>query len=93
MSVTETNTSEPLIKCRKRRNVVKTKGESLTWDKPGGHLNTVQAATGMEACVNVTWALVRNVGTCRSDVKGAAQVEVPQEREYRCGAQGRTGAL
>ena len=30
-----------------------------------------------------------NLGTCRSDVKGAAQVEAPREPEYRCGAQGR----
>ena len=45
----ETNTSEPLIKCRKRRNAIKTKGESLTWDKPGGDLFIVQAVTGMEA--------------------------------------------
>jgi len=45
----EANTSEPLIKCRKRRNVIKTRGESLTWDEPGGHLFTVQAVAGMEA--------------------------------------------
>ena len=45
----EMNTSEPLIKCRKRRDVIKTRGESLTWDKPGGNLFTVQAVAGMEA--------------------------------------------
>jgi len=45
----ETNTSESLIKCRKRRDAIKTRGESLTWDKPGGDLLTVQAVTGMEA--------------------------------------------
>ena len=45
----ETNTSESLIKCRKRRDVIKTRGESLTWDKSGGHLFTVQAVAGMEA--------------------------------------------
>jgi hypothetical protein len=45
----ETNTSEPLITCRKRRNVVKTGGESLTREKSGGYLSTVQAATGMKA--------------------------------------------
>lgn len=49
VSVTETNTSEPLINCRKRRNSVKTRGESLTWDKLGGNLTTVQVAGGMEA--------------------------------------------
>jgi hypothetical protein len=45
----ETNTSEPLIKCRKRRDVIKTRGESLIWDKSGGYLLTVQAVTGMKA--------------------------------------------
>jgi hypothetical protein len=45
----ETNTSEPLIKCRKRRDVIKTRGESLPWDKPGGNLFTVQTVTGMKA--------------------------------------------
>ncbi len=45
----ETNTSEPLIKCRKRRNVIKTRGEPLTWDKSGGYLPTVRAVAGMKA--------------------------------------------
>lgn len=45
----ETNTGESLIKCRKRRDVIKTRGESLTWDKSGGYLSTVQAVTGMKA--------------------------------------------
>jgi hypothetical protein len=45
----ETNTSESLIKCRKRRDVIKTRGESLTWDKSGGYLITVQAVAGMKA--------------------------------------------
>jgi hypothetical protein len=44
----ETNTSEPLIKCRKRRNVIKTGRESLARDKSGGNLFTVQVVTGME---------------------------------------------
>jgi hypothetical protein len=45
----ETNTSESLIKCRKRRNDIKTRGESLTWDEPGGNLLTGQAVAGMKA--------------------------------------------
>jgi len=44
----ETNKGESLIKCRKRRDVIKTRGESLTWDKPGGYLPTVQAVAGMK---------------------------------------------
>jgi len=49
MNVKETNTSEPLITCRKRRDVVKTRGESLTWEESGGNLPTAQMATGMKA--------------------------------------------
>ena len=45
----ETNTSEPLTKCRKRRGAIKTGRESLTRDKSGGNLLTVQAVVGMEA--------------------------------------------
>jgi len=44
----ETNKSESLIKCRKRRNVIKTRGESLTWDKFGRNLSTAQVVTGMK---------------------------------------------
>ena len=45
----ETNTGESLIKCRKRRDVIKTRGESLTWDKSGGCLLIGRMVTGMEA--------------------------------------------
>lgn len=42
------NASEPLRTCRKRRDDVKTEGESLTRDKFWGSLFTAQAASGME---------------------------------------------
>jgi len=45
----ETNTRESLKKCRKRRDAIETRGESLTWDEPGGYLFTGQAVTGMKA--------------------------------------------
>ena len=45
----ETNTSEPLIKCRKRKGFIKTRGVSLTWDESGGNLFTGQSVTGMKA--------------------------------------------
>jgi len=45
----ETNASEPLMKCRKRRDDVKTGGESLLRDKSGSNLFTAQAASGMKA--------------------------------------------
>jgi len=44
----ESNVSEPLMTCRKRRNVVKAWG-SLTREQSRGNLFTAQAASGMEA--------------------------------------------
>jgi len=44
----ETNTSDPLIKYRKRRDAIKTGRESLARDKSGGYLFTVQAVAGMK---------------------------------------------
>jgi len=45
-----------------------------------------------EGGVNLIQASVWNEGTCRSDVKGATQIDDPQEREYRCGAQGQNNS-
>ena len=45
----ETNPSELLIKCRKRRDVIKTRRESLAWDKSGSNLITDQMVTGIKA--------------------------------------------
>jgi len=44
----ETNTSEPPFKCRKRRDAIKTRRESLAWDKSGRNLITDQTVTGMK---------------------------------------------
>jgi hypothetical protein len=45
----ETSVSEPSMTCRKRRDGVKTGGESLTRDEFGGYLLTAQAASGTKA--------------------------------------------
>jgi hypothetical protein len=39
---------EPLLKCRKRIEEIKTEGESLTRDKFGGSLFTGQVVSGIE---------------------------------------------
>ena len=49
MSIKETKTIEPLRKYRKRMDVIKTEGESLTQDKFGGNLFTVRSVTGIKA--------------------------------------------
>ena len=48
VSIKETNASEPLMKCRKRRDDVKTGGLSLTRDKHEGNLLTAHAASGIK---------------------------------------------
>ena len=45
----EPNASEPLMKCRKRRDGVETGGKSLLRDKAGGHLFTARSASGIKA--------------------------------------------
>jgi hypothetical protein len=44
----EMSASEPLMKCRKRRDDVKTGGKSLIRDKFGRYLFTGQTASGIE---------------------------------------------
>ncbi len=74
----KTNASEPLMTCRKRRNDVKTGGQSLIREKLVGSVLTARAASGMEVRVSVVLALVRNVGTWDLDAKGYIQVADPQ---------------
>jgi len=62
----ETSASKPSMNCRKRRDDVRTKGESLTWEKSERYLLTAQAASGRRDGVNSVQALVWNVGTCVS---------------------------
>ena len=85
----ETNVNEPLMKCRKRSDDVKTEGVSLTRDKFGGRPVYCPSGIRHREGVNLTQAFVWNMGTCRLDVKGATQAEILQESEYRCEAQGR----
>ena len=66
MRAEETSASELSRNCRKRRDDVKTKGESLTWEKSERYLLTAQAASGRRDSVNSVQALVWNVGTCVS---------------------------
>ena len=69
----ETSVSEPLTRCRKRIGDVETGVLTLSQDKvqrvPAYCLDGVRHAGG----VNLIQAFVRNVGTCRPDVKGETQ--------------------
>ncbi len=75
--IEETNESEPLMMCRKRIHDVETMVESFPWDKRGGRPAYCLRGIRHESGVKSIQALVGNVGTCHSDVKGEAQVEAP----------------
>ena len=45
----EPNASEPLMRCRKRWDDVKTGGKSLLRDQAGGYLLTARSASGIKA--------------------------------------------
>ena len=66
MRVEKTSESKPPMNCRKRRNDVKTRGQSLFWDQLGRNLFTAQATSGGRGGVSSMQALVWNVGTCAS---------------------------
>ena len=69
---------------------VKTRVSPLLLDKSGRNLTYWPDGLRHKDGVNLIQALMWNVGTCRSDVKGEAQVEAPQEPEYQSRAQGRS---
>ena len=73
----ETNVSEPLRKCRKRRDDVKTRGKSLIWDKSGRWPAYCPDGVRHEGGVNMVQALVWNVGTYPLMVREKHKWEAP----------------
>ena len=73
----KTNVSEPLMTCRKRRDVIETGLQSLAREKARGMPADCPSGDRHEDGVSCAQALVRNVGTCRLDAKGALQVVDP----------------
>lgn len=70
--------SELLLRCRNEKDDVKTGGlpySRISPREPVYCLGDIRHKGSM----NLIQALVWNVGTCRSDVKGEIQVEEPQE--------------
>ena len=86
----ESNASEPLMTCRKRRNDVKTGRESLSRDQSGGNLSTAQAASGMKAArmrsrlLCGTWEPVTPMP--REERKGKPPKRASTDAGYRDGA-------
>ena len=78
--IKKTNASEPLMTCRKTLHDVETGIETLSREGGGG--GPAYGSTGVrhEGGVILIQAWVRNVGTCRPDAKGDAQVGSPRKR-------------
>ena len=74
----KTNVSEPLMTCRKRRDAIETRLQSLAWDEARREPVDCPSGGRHEGGVSPLQALVWNVGTYRLDVKGEIQVEDPQ---------------
>lgn len=65
------NEIEPLIlKCRKRSNVIETRGLSLTWDKVWKRPAYGPDGDRHKGGMSVIRARTRNVGPCGADAKG-----------------------
>ena len=64
MSAGKTNASEPLMTCRKRKDVVETRLQLLAWDKARGVPADCPSGDRHEDGVDQREALVWNVGTC-----------------------------
>ena len=63
--------------CRKRMDVIETRLQLLAWDQARGEPVDCPSGDRHEGGVSPAQALVRNVGTCRLDVKGDLQVVDP----------------
>jgi hypothetical protein len=75
----ETSESEPLMTCRNRIADVETGEAGSSGTKFGRSLTTGPSGIRLEGGVTPGQALVRNVRTCRSDVKGDVQMGYPHE--------------
>jgi hypothetical protein len=78
VSAGKTNVSEPLMTCRKRRDVTETRLQLLVWDRARKVPAYWPSGDRHEDGVIPVQGLVRNMGTYRLDEKGEIQVEDPQ---------------
>jgi hypothetical protein len=82
VSAGKTNASEPLLRCRKRRDVTETGLQLLARDQAWGKPVDCPSGDRHEDGVSPAQALVRNVGTSRRDAKGNLQVADPRGAKY-----------
>ncbi len=67
------------MNCRKRTVDVETGDGGRSGTSKGGVLKTGSCGIRLEGGVNLDQALTRNVGTCRSDAKGASRAGNPRQ--------------
>ena len=77
VSAGKTNASEPLTTCRNNKDVIETELVRLARDEARGMPVDCPSGDRHGDGVSPAQALVRNVGTCRLDVKGDLQVVDP----------------
>lgn len=77
VSAGKTNVSEPLMKCRKRRDVIESRLLSLVCDEAREMPADCPSGDRHGGGVSPAQALVRNVGTFSLDAKGALQAVDP----------------
>ena len=89
----ETNTSKPLIKCRKRRDVIKTVGGVVNpgqvWRKPAYCPDGDRYGGG----VNMAQALVRNLGTCSSMLRETSKQKTCKDKSTEAKSRGGTACI
>jgi hypothetical protein len=76
----ETSASKPPMTCRNSLDDVETRGMVVaSGTSAGGALETGPRGIRLGGGVNLDQALLRNVGTCRPDVKGDVQAGDPRK--------------
>lgn len=91
MRYVETSASEPLMTYRKLLDDVETRVLRWSWDEFGDEPTSWPSGIRYVGGVTTYQALMRNVRTCRRDVKGERRASGPREAE-RTDARHRDGA-
>jgi len=84
----KTSVSKPSSTCRKRRDVIETRLQSLAWDKSGGRPVYCPDDGRHRDGVSPAQALVRNVGTCTPMPRETSKRQTREEPSTDAGCRG-----